>query len=402
MRPAPSRETMLAFPVPTRATIVNEPAKLRQATRPLRLLLIQPQAENAGAQEVARLLSRGLKQDGHTVGHLFFFRRTASFDVEEDVRFCAASRPTGPLGVLKLLARLHAEIRRFKPDVVLCFQHYGNVIGGPMARLAGVKLVVANQNSAALTTPKPARIADRILGSIGVFKSIVAVSAAAAAGYDDYPAAYRARLSRIDHGVDVKVGELGKAAARARFGLPETGVVLGCASRLHPLKNLQAAVRLLALEPSWTLALAGQGTEREALLKLAGDLGCAERLRLLGELDAAGVADFLTALDVFVFPSLAETFGMAVVEAAQAGVPVVAHGLPVLKEVLQADGEPCALFVDDIDDIAALRTAVARFLDDAQMAQAFAARGRSLAERYPVSAMVDEYERLLRSITRGL
>src|SRR2546430_9530746 len=60
-----------------------------------------------------------------------------------------------------------------------------------------------------------------------------------------------------------------------------------------------------------------------------------------GELSPERVAHLLRALDVFVFPSLAETFGLAVVEAAQAGIPVVSNDLPVLRETLSLGGEPC-------------------------------------------------------------
>src|SRR5205085_1262808 len=85
------------------------------------------------------------------------------------------------------------------------------------------------------------------------------------------------------------------------------------------------------------------------------------RLHLAGELSPDAVGAFLSALDVFVFPTLAETFGLAVVEAAAAGVPVVANELPVLREVLAVDGEPCALFAD-ANDTEAFAAAVARLL----------------------------------------
>ena len=74
----------------------------------------------------------------------------------------------------------------------------------------------------------------------------------------------------------------------------------------------------------------------------------AARLRLLP-------LDSIAGLNVFVFPTVAETFGLAAVEAAQAGIPVVANDIPVLREVLTVDGEPCALFADasDVEDFAA-------------------------------------------------
>jgi len=104
---------------------------------------------------------------------------------------------------------------------------------------------------------------------------------------------------------------------------------------------------------------------------------------------------FLAGLNVFVFPSAAETFGLAAVEAAQAGVPVIANDLPVLHEVLTVDGESCALFVNahDVDDFAAKIDVVVR--DHAKAARMISL-GRKLAGRYSVDSMVQAYAGLIR------
>ena len=102
---------------------------------------------------------------------------------------------------------------------------------------------------------------------------------------------------------------------------------------LHPGKNLGSAIKLLA-DRDWNLALAGQGPARAELAALAKSLGVADRVHFLGELAPDRIGFFLRSLDVFVFPSIAETFGLAVVEAAQAGIPVVANDLAVLHETL--------------------------------------------------------------------
>lgn len=363
----------------------------------LRLVLLQTQAENAGAQEVSRLLGRALAARGHEIHPLFLFRRTGGFDAEPNVVYCAESRPSNPVALARLLWSLFATLRRLRPDAVLCFQHFGNLIGGPIARLAGVPVVVANQNSASLTTPPWVRRVDRRLGSLGLFDRVVVNSRDSEAEFAGHPDAYRRRLTRIDHGFQGKASTLGRNEARRRFGLPPDGVLLGCVARLHPLKHLDAAVRLLPGEPGWHLAVAGEGGERAGLERLAATLGCADRLHLPGEIPSPEVGDFLAALDVFVFPSQAETFGLAAVEAAQAGVPVVANGLPVLREVLAVDGEPCAVFVD-VDDQEAFAEAVRRLLREPDLARKLSARGRRLAERYPLDAMVEGYDALLRAI----
>ena len=86
-----------------------------------------------------------------------------------------------------------------------------------------------------------------------------------------------------------------------------------------------------------------------------------DRLHLIGEISPQRVGEFLACLDVFVFPSQAETFGLAAVEAANAGIPCVVTDLPVLREVLSFEGKPAALFVDASDN-AKLSAAVSRIL----------------------------------------
>lgn len=365
-------------------------------TKTSHIVLIQTQAEGAGAQEIARLLDRGLQARGYKVHHIFFFRRTAAFDHMPNVIFCARERPRGPLSLLRMLLALFSHLRRLRPDAALCFQHYGSLIGPPVARAAGIGTIIANCNSARLQVPAWVRVTDRWLGTLGMFERMVANSRNVAEEFANYPRAYRARVLRIDHGFACKTSNLDRAAARARLGLPDGAVLLGSVARLHPLKNLAAAVRLLPLERRWHLAVAGQGPDQTALAALARDLGCAARVHFLGEVAPEGVATLLRALDVFVFPSRAETFGLAAVEAAQAGVPVVANRLKVLEEVLSVDAEPCALFVD-VADTATFAAAIRRLLDDPQLAANLSNRGAKLAARYSVDAMVNAYATLIES-----
>ncbi|WP_049824653.1 glycosyltransferase family 4 protein [Rhodopseudomonas palustris] len=387
-------ETDAASPQPTPARDAGA-----APARRTRVVVIQTQAENAGAQEISRLVGAGLAARGYDVHNLFFFRQSRSFDEPAQTTYCAARRPGDPLSFLRFLGALYARIRTLRPDVVLTFQHYGNAIGGIAARLASPAPVIANQVSARLTMPAWLRGVDRIMGQLGVFETITVNSHDMLRDYSRYPDGYRRRLQHVPHGFDQKHATMSKADARRQFGLRPDAVILGSAARLHPLKQLDAAIRVLAQRPDWRLALAGQGPDEARLRELADGLGVSDRITFIGEISPEQVANFLACLDVFVFPSLAETFGLAAVEAAHAGVPVVANDLPVLREVLSAQGEPAALFVDAADP-AAMANAIARALDDDALRAQLRRAGDGLKSRYAVDAMVDEYVRIIEGATQ--
>jgi glycosyltransferase involved in cell wall biosynthesis len=362
--------------------------------RPRRVLLIQTQAENAGAQEISRLLGAGLTARGYQVHHLFFYRKSASFDEPPNTIYCARSRPAAPLSFLRLVWTLGSHIHRLRPDTVLTFQHYGNAIGGGISRLVSPAPVIANQVTARWTVPRWLRLVDAVMGTLGFFRTITVNSHDTAREYAGLPASYRARIHHVAHGFAQKSTMLSKGAARRAFDLPRNAILLGSAARLHRGKRLDAAIRLLKDRPRWHLAIAGQGPQQAELKALAETLGVASRVHFIGEISPERIGDFLAALDVFVFPSEAETFGLAAVEAANAGIPAVVNDLPVLREVLSYQGRPAALFVD-ASNHDKLSDAVARVLDDPALRETLRQNGLGLRARYSVEAMVEEYIRII-------
>ncbi len=367
---------------------------------PVRLLFIQTQAEMAGAQEISRLLGEGFAQEErigepeYEIHHLFFYRKTAAFDRWANVHFCLQDSPRNPFAFLIFLWKLLRMIRRIDPDVLLTFQHYGNIFGAAAGRLAGVPVVIANHVSAPATISPPARFIDRILGLLGAYDIITVNSNETWRNYQAYPARYRKRLTHVPHGFEDKSVEIGRQEARTMFGLPQGVVLIGSVARLHPLKQLDAAIAVLARRPALHLAIAGQGPDEARLRAIAADLGVTDRLHLIGDMPPQQVGLFLASLNAFVFPTLAETFGLAAVEAAQAGVPVVANDLPVLREVLSVDGEPSALFADAADTEAFAAAIDSVFQDHGATARRVVL-GRRLAARYSVSGMVDAYAGLI-------
>jgi glycosyltransferase involved in cell wall biosynthesis len=132
---------------------------------------------------------------------------------------------------------------------------------------------------------------------------------------------------------------------------------------------------------------------------LAGPNGARQRLRhavAIGRLHDDVLATWLAAAPVFVSTALYEPFGLAVLEAAQAGCALVLSDIPTFRELW--DG--AALFVDPRDE-AAVAAAVADVLGSPDHRETLAAAARARAARYAAAAMTDGVLGVYRSLLPG-
>ena len=153
------------------------------------------------------------------------------------------------------------------------------------------------------------------------------------------------------------------------------GRTLVFAGRLGPQKALGVALQALVDVPGVTLAVAGDGPERSALERRAGELGLDGRVSFLGSVPRAQVLRLFRAADASVLPSAWENFPHTVVEALAVGCPVIATAVGGVPEVVR-DGENGLLVPPG--DPAALAAAIERFFSDGDL------RAR-LAEAAPAS-----------------
>jgi glycosyltransferase involved in cell wall biosynthesis len=167
------------------------------------------------------------------------------------------------------------------------------------------------------------------------------------------------------------------AEVRRRFEVGNAPLVLTVAPS-RPHKNVPRLVEALALLPETVLVVPGYATGGDAELdELAERLGVADRLRRPGWVDEATLDGLYRAADCFVFPSLAEGFGLPVLEAMIRGVPVACSNATSLPEVA---GE-AALYFDPTDS-EAIAVSVQRLLEDKELADELRAAGRERATRF--------------------
>jgi glycosyltransferase involved in cell wall biosynthesis len=184
----------------------------------------------------------------------------------------------------------------------------------------------------------------------------------------------------VHHGVDhaTAAAPASEAEVRARYALDGARVVL-CVATKRPHKNQEVLIRALPLlDPDVVLVLAGHPEPYDAQLRaLADSLGVTTRVRFADYVPSAELEALWRIAGCGAFPTLAEGFGIPVVEAMARGVGVAVSDIPVLREV--GDGVP--RFFDPHDPAAAAQ-AIRATLADPQAG----ARGPAHAARFTWAA----------------
>ncbi len=128
------------------------------------------------------------------------------------------------------------------------------------------------------------------------------------------------RIETIFNGVDVNEFRPGPAE-RASWKLPEAvPLALFVGDIRSPRKNLATVLRALQTMPEVHLAVAGD-TKNSPAPALARQLGIAPRVHFLGKVSQ--IPSLMRSVDLFVFPSRYEPYGLVVVEAMATGLPVI-------------------------------------------------------------------------------
>ncbi len=265
------------------------------------------------------------------------------------------------------IARMARHIRRRKIDIVHGHLSTSVVNGCLAARLAKVPSIATVHGMSGRLSFLPAH-------------HLIAVSSEVRKHLIDQ-GVHESKISIVPNGIHFPTSDpLARSRARASLGLDESVPVLGTTARLTALKGMDHALyafsRVVADIPDAHYIVMGDGDETQTLVDLAKSLGIQDRVRWLGY--RPDVAELLPALDVFVFPSLREAMGIAVVEAMAAGVPSVASRIGGIPEVL---ADESGILVPPADPVA-MSDAILELLRDSErrVAMGMAAQTRARTE----------------------
>lgn len=206
---------------------------------------------------------------------------------------------------------------------------------------------------------------------------------------------YTYDVTLMPNGVDPikKASPTKLAAFKELWNISDSDEVFGFVGRLGAEKNLvillEAFEKIVKNRPKARLLFVGDFEYREALEEMAAESKYADRITFTGAIPREDLGVAYQTMDVFVFPSLTDTQGWAVHEAALAGLPLVLID-PELSEVLE-DGKNGYLVKNKATDVAA---AIESLLKSKKTREKFGEHSKLLARRFTESRQVRKLSKL--------
>ncbi|MFN3806027.1 glycosyltransferase family 4 protein [Asticcacaulis sp.] len=351
-----------------------------------RVLFLCTQMEAAGVQTRAIRMHEALLAKGIQSEVVFLYKKRPAFDEGPTVKVIMDSPPKGPFAYIKGLIDCFLYIYRVKPTAVVGMAHYSSPLACMFGMLIGVKRRVGTQTNPPDTVPIPARFLDMMASLCGSYTANICTSQTIFDYFSKYPEFYRSKLRLVYNGVKFTKSELSKSEARGKFNLPDGNLIIST-GRLSDQKNHSLLIDVLALNPDVSLAILGDGELRVELEQRAAAAKVSERFYLVGERQNFEVPHFLACGDVFAFPSRFEAFGLALVEAMMAGLPIVCSDHPALKEVA---GES-VLMISPVDPVA-WSDQIKTLLLNGQAAKELSEKSISRGNNYSFERMLHGFE----------
>jgi glycosyltransferase involved in cell wall biosynthesis len=322
-------------------------------------------------------------------------------------------REISPLRDLRAVYHLADLIREVRPHILHTHTAKAGTIGRLAARLlgdAGPPIVVHTFHGHVLRGYfDPVRSTAFRLLERWLARQSTALIAVSPEVRDDLVSlgvapAEKFEVVRLGIELDQRVGEDGFEAARTEtrraLGIPDDRFVVGWIGRMTAVKRtgdvLQAVRRLREQGVDAALCMVGDGPDRDSVEARAHELGIMRDSLFLGYQEE--VADYYAAFDALILPSANEGTPVSAIEALAGGRPVVATRVGGVPDVVRdgVDG-----FLVEPGDVDAMAERLSQLAADAPLRHRMGEAGRaSVHERYSVERLLDDVDRLYRTLLR--
>jgi len=382
----------------------------------MKVMLVIPHVSGGGGEKVLSELACNLRAETVVV----VFEEKFSYPVRGKVislnapinRSSAISRAWGFLRRIVLFRRV---LRNEDPDVVLSFMGEANFINALLSRRPILSVHTHMSSIGAMRSSIEASAVRLLIRRLYRRATVVAVSNDVKRDLVDNFGVPDSQVIVIPNAVDVaKVTAL--SAANADCPWNPTLPVIVTTGRMSREKGQWHLIRAFAearKKMLCQLAIIGSGDLESYLKKLASDLRIADSVFFLGW--QPNPFQFMVRADLFVLPSLTESFGLALLEAMLCRLPVIATDCPGgLREIItEATGGPCGVLVPALDGVMRsgsdpatdeerkLADRIVQILDDRTARETYVARALPRAREFDIPIFVEKYERLIERTAAG-
>ena len=308
------------------------------------------------------------------------------------------------VGALRAALRLREFIRSEHVDIVHTFFQTADLVGGLVAKLSGVPVLVSSRRDMGILLTQRQRYGYRLLNPL--FDQVQAVSAAVREHAIRTEGLDPAKVVTVPNGIEIEkvTASNGMLALRASLDLHDTWPVILTVGHLRRVKGtdvlIRAAGRVCRRYPGAVFLIAGSVHEPDyvrELQALVAQLGLERNVRFLGKSDKAWT--LLKLCDVFCLLSRSEGMSNALLEAMACGRPCVATAVGGTPEVIE-NGRSGWLVPSGDDAAAAER--ILSLLEDGERAREMGeAARRVVEERFSAQRMIGETVKMYDALLEG-
>ncbi|MCJ7533579.1 MAG: glycosyltransferase family 4 protein [Anaerolineales bacterium] len=382
------------------------------------ILFLGTQMAVGGSQHVLLTLARWFHQHGYRVVAAFIYDRDGLYQQWRSnepftvINLDAKQAKSGILsfyGFLQSIIRLYRLMIGERFAVVTTFTHHSNLVGIPLAWLAGVPVrVAAHRGRIEKFPPGLERLHGLMINSV-MTNCLVTNSQHVRDQAIELEGVKSEKIVVIPNGIGSEFcltakntlfngvsAIVARQKTREVLGISLQAQLLLSVGRLTDQKGhiylVDAMPYVLSHFPDALVLLAGDGSTRQGLEERVRELGIGGAVRFLGT--RSDIPALLAAADLFVLPSISEGMPNALLEAMGMGVPVVAFFLGCVEEIV-THGETGYLVFPG--DARALGEAIVSLLENLDLRMRLGKAGRELVEKkYTLEQMCESYERIFK------
>lgn len=362
----------------------------------MRILHVITTLERAGAENHLRDVIERQRRAGHELacGYL----KGAGYWQGELAALGVAVTPLGlsRYGELAPLIRLKAAIEAFRPDVVHAHLQPAELYAALALRGKAPPLVISRHNCAPFYKgPFEKQLEGWVFSRAA---GVIGISEAVGRRLSGRHPSVRPRLRVIPYGLDLSGLDAPTASQRAQtrrvMGVGDE-IAVGTVCRLIDSKRVDVLIDAIARIPDRVrLIIVGDGPARPALEAQISHKGVADRVMLTGF--RTDIINVMRAFDMFAFASEIEGFGLVLLEAMAAGLPVVACNISPMAEIV-VEGETGLLA--EVGNSEEFASCIHRLASDAALREKFATAGqRRVQDQFSIEKMMDGLEDVYRCV----